>query len=213
MVGNDMPQRTGNPSAEDRICTCALPWIAICRELTTLSAFEYDDSEVEFYLFQLVGISRLSMKGEKIVMFNEHSQVEPGAKQVGPPPESDSPNGEETQGALFPCPHCRKVCKSPGGLKKHHDTCHPIPPHATPAGAAPAHHHGDDGGDDGLGPDNGSPPRFAGPDNDESPPPSPAPEPPASCRKIPIRLIRPDTCIRPYQASAYQYQAVSDGFR
>ncbi|KAJ6472870.1 hypothetical protein C8R47DRAFT_1199799 [Mycena vitilis] len=33
------------------------------------------------------------------------------------------------------------------------------------------------------------------------------------CRKIPIRLIRPDTCIRPCQASAYQYQAVSDGFR
>ncbi|KAJ7753614.1 hypothetical protein DFH07DRAFT_1030442 [Mycena maculata] len=47
--------------------------------------------------------------------------------------------------ALFPCPHCRKVCKSPGGLKKHKDMSHPTPPHATPTGAAPAHHHGDDG--------------------------------------------------------------------
>ncbi|KAJ7667450.1 hypothetical protein DFH06DRAFT_1126263 [Mycena polygramma] len=33
------------------------------------------------------------------------------------------------------------------------------------------------------------------------------------CRKIQICLIRPDACIRPYQAPASQYQAVSGSFR
>lgn len=108
-------------------------------------------------------------------------------------------------GALFPCPLCRKVCKSPGGLKQHQDAVHYRPQPQAIAGGARAHDDGDDGPAPDHGPfNNGSPPPSPGPDNNETPPSPPGPEPPQS---PPLRPTVPQS----REGTTTDYHPILDG--